>query len=86
MAARLADAKGDEAQALKTLEGGLKRYPQASNLERARAYLYRAELALRVGDRDLAAASLTTATSIELDAQERELIADEAAHITEILN
>src|SRR5262245_32026237 len=44
VAARLGDARGEDAQALKTLESGLSRYPKAPALDRARALLFRAEL------------------------------------------
>src|SRR5215207_6912526 len=45
VAARLGDAHGNEALALKTLESGLTRFADARAIELARAYLYRAELA-----------------------------------------
>src|SRR5687768_4804825 len=54
VAARLGDAHGDEATALKTLGNGLARFPEAAAIERAKAYLYRAELAVRTHDSDLA--------------------------------
>src|SRR5687768_14197094 len=44
VATRLGDAHGDEVKALRTLESGLKRFPEASVLHRAQALLYRAEL------------------------------------------
>ena len=53
VAARLGDAHGDEALALKTLENGLARFGEtAGTLELAKAYLYRAELAVRTKDQD----------------------------------
>lgn len=85
VAARLADAHGDEAQALKTLEGAIRRYPDAAAPERARAYLYRAELALRTGDHALARASLALASALTLTDDERAALADEFAHTAEIL-
>src|SRR5262245_46744229 len=47
VAARLGDAHGDELMALKTLENGLRRFTDATAIDRARAYLYQAELAVR---------------------------------------
>src|SRR5918997_3161465 len=46
VAARLGDARGDDAAALRTLENGIARYGDAPAMERARALLYRAELAV----------------------------------------
>ncbi len=85
VAARLGDARGDDALALKTLENGIKRYPGAAPLERVRAYLYRAELALRVQDAELARSSLRTAVAIELVEEEKTLVADELAHVKELV-
>jgi hypothetical protein len=85
VAARLGDAHGDEALALKTLESGLARFPSADAAELARAHLYRAELALRTGDPVLARSSLKAAESLELTAEERSALADEFAHMTELL-
>src|SRR5687768_6579001 len=66
VATRLGDAHGDEAQALKTLESGLARFTGAAALERARAYLYRAELAVRTSNLALAQASLAAVDALEL--------------------
>ena len=85
VAARLGDAKGDEAMALKTLENGLMRYTDAPNLDRARAYLYQAELAVRTKNRELAQSSLQAAKSLELTDDERAAIAEELAHATELV-
>src|SRR5690349_21538877 len=85
VAARLGDAHGDEALALKTLENGIARFPEAAAVERAKAYLYRAELAFRTGDHGLAQASLTAARSLELTEEERAALADEFAHVTELV-
>ena len=86
VATRLGDAHGDEALALKTLENGLARFPDAAVMERAKAYLYRAELAVRTGDHALAQSSLTTARSLALTDEEKNALADEFAHITELVN
>ena len=67
VAARLGDAHGDEALALKTLESGLTRFgADAEALDLAKAYLYRAELAVRTGDPGLARSSLAAAESLDL--------------------
>lgn len=86
VAARLGDAHGDEALALKTLENGLTRFPEAGILERARAYLYRAELAVRTNNYELARSSLIAAQSLELTDEERTALEDEFAHATELVN
>ena len=86
VAARLGDAHGDEALALKTLENGLRRFAGlAEPLELARAHLYRAELAVRTEDYELARSSLTAAQSLGLREEERSLLAEEFAHISEIV-
>jgi len=52
-AARLGDAHGDDARALKTLETGIARFGNAPAIDRARALLYCAELAVRLDDHAL---------------------------------
>jgi catechol 2,3-dioxygenase-like lactoylglutathione lyase family enzyme len=85
VAARLGDAHGDEALALKTLENGLGRFPEAPAMERARAYLYRAELAVRIKNADLAQTSFALARSMELTEMEQATIADEFGHVETLL-
>jgi len=85
-AARLGDSRGDEALALKTLEGGLARYPDAPRLDYAKAMLYRAELAVRLGRSALSRESLAAATAAELTADERAELADEAERTTELVH
>lgn len=85
VAARLGDAAGDDAKALKTLESGLTRYPDAPAVDRVRALLYRAELAVRVGKPKLAQASLTQAKAVKLDAATRASLAEELAHTAELV-
>lgn len=85
VAARLGDARGDEALALKTLDNGLARFANAPLIERARAYLYRAELAVRLHNAELARASLESARALELADDEQATIADEVAHVTELV-
>jgi catechol 2,3-dioxygenase-like lactoylglutathione lyase family enzyme len=86
VAARLGDAHGDEAQALKALENGLRRFPEAAAIERAKAYLYRAELAVRINDYPLAQSSLSTAQALTLTDEERTTLEEEFAHITELVD
>jgi catechol 2,3-dioxygenase-like lactoylglutathione lyase family enzyme len=85
VAARLGDAHGDEAQALKTLENGLKRYADAPMLDVARALLYRAELAVRLNDQALARSSLSSVLALKLGEEERAMIADELAQTSELV-
>ena len=86
VAARLGDAHGDEALALKTLENGLARFPDAEAVDLARVYLYRAELAVRTENHELARSSLSAAQSLELNDDERAALADEFAHVTELVH
>ena len=84
-AARLGDAHGDHAFALKLLDNGLAKFSDAPIIDRARALLYRAELAVRGGDRPAATGSLSEALSLDLSNDERTAIASELAHTTEIV-
>jgi len=86
VAARLGDAHGDEALALKTLESGLNRFADAAAIDLARAYLYRAELAVRTKDHELAQSSFTAAKSLELTDDEEAALRDEFAHVNELLH
>jgi hypothetical protein len=85
VAARLGDAHGDEAKALKTLENGLKRYPDAPRLDTARALLYRAELAIRLSDQELADLSLASVQALPLSEEEQAVIAGELAQTAELV-
>lgn len=86
VATRLGDAHGDEALALKTLESGLNRFGlSASPADLARAYLYRAELAVRTNDLALARSSLDAAEAVELSSDERTALADEFAGAAEVV-
>jgi catechol 2,3-dioxygenase-like lactoylglutathione lyase family enzyme len=86
VAARLGDAHGDEALALKTLENGLTRFTDARAVERAKAYLYRAELAVRTKNYELARSSLIAVQSLELSDDEKVALAEEFAHVKELVN
>lgn len=85
-AARLGDAHGDHAFALRLLENGLARFTDAPTMERVRALLYRAELAVRVGDRSTATKSLDEALSLAVTDQERTTLAAEIDHATELVD
>jgi catechol 2,3-dioxygenase-like lactoylglutathione lyase family enzyme len=84
-AARLGDSHGDEAKALQTLESGLARHPDAPRLDYAKAMLYRAELAVRLGRPALARESLAAAAVAELSTEERAELADEAERTAELV-
>jgi catechol 2,3-dioxygenase-like lactoylglutathione lyase family enzyme len=83
-AARLGDAKGDEEMALKTLESGLTRFADAPAIERARAFLYRAELAVRLKDSALADSSLAAVEALALTEDERASLAEEITQTAEL--
>ena len=85
VAARLGDAQGDDTVALNTLEKGVQKYPDAPALERARAYLYRAELAARLKNVGLAQESLTAVAALNLSDLERQSLAEELARTTELV-
>lgn len=85
VAARLGDAHGDEKQALKTLESGIKRFPDAPAIDRAKAYLYRAELAVRTKNLKLAKSSFALAKSLELSDDEKASVAEEFDHVEGLL-
>ncbi len=86
VATRLGDSHGDEVRALKALEDGLKQYPQAPILDYARAMLYRAELAVRVGNGELAKSSLSLVLALKMSKNEKTTIASELTHATELVN
>ncbi len=85
VAARLGGSHGDDALALKTLESGLKRFPEAPIVDYARALLYRAELAVGLGDPSLARSSLSAVVSLAMTDQEKVLIAAELTQTSELV-
>lgn len=85
VAARLGDAKGDEAMALRTLENALQRFPDAPAVDRVRALLYLAELATRVGNGDRARSSLAEAKGLALADEEQKALAAEFEHAAEVI-
>jgi catechol 2,3-dioxygenase-like lactoylglutathione lyase family enzyme len=84
-AARQGDSRGDDAAGLKMLENGLARFPDAPTVDRVRALLYRAELAVRLDDRSTATASLSEAQSLDLTDDERAAVEGDFAHATELV-
>jgi catechol 2,3-dioxygenase-like lactoylglutathione lyase family enzyme len=85
VAARLGDSHGDEALALQTLERGLARHGDAPPIELARAYLYRAELAHRTNNPELARSSLTSVQSLALSDEERASIEEELSYVASLV-
>jgi hypothetical protein len=86
VAARLADAKGDDAGAMATLDRAIDRYPDAPAIDRARALLFRADLAVRLGREEFAATTLAEALAIDLDDGDRESLAAEVSHVESLLS
>lgn len=85
-AARQGDARGDDRAALQLLAAGLARFADAPPIERVRALLYQAELAVRIGDAALATTSLADARAIELGADDRAALAVELDHAEELVS
>jgi catechol 2,3-dioxygenase-like lactoylglutathione lyase family enzyme len=85
VAARLADAHGDDKAAHKVIGGALERETDAPAVERARALLYRAELEIRLDRPDDARTSMTALASLDLDAEGRSAVADDLEHVTALL-
>ena len=85
VAARLADSHGDVPLALKTLESGIKRHREASGVDRARALLYRAELAVRVGEGGLARSTIDEVRALPLDPKDLELLAEEISYVSGLI-
>lgn len=85
-AARLGDAHGDETIALKTLENGITRFSDAPAIDRVQAFLYRAELAVRLNDHALAQSSLAAAQTLTLTDDETATIAEELARTAELVS
>ena len=85
VAARLGDSHDDEPRALATLISGLARHADATAGQKARAYLYRAELEARLGKLDDARTSLAAAADQPLGADERAQLEKDFAYVAEIL-
>ena len=85
-ARRLRASSSPPGSTVKTLESGIKRFPEAPAIERAKAYLYRAELAVRTKNLKLAKSSFELAKSLELSSDEKASVADEVTHVEGLLN
>jgi hypothetical protein len=85
VAARLADAHGDDAAGFRTLDSWLSKDHEASPIERARGLLYHAELAFRLGRPSVARDSLDAVGTLDLDAVERASLDEDVAHVTDLL-
>lgn len=69
-AARLGDAKGDDATAARMLDAALARHAEAPPAERVPALVYRAELAVRLGDAEGRRAALDAIRDLDPAAAE----------------
>jgi catechol 2,3-dioxygenase-like lactoylglutathione lyase family enzyme len=83
-AARQADSHGDEGAGIRILENGLARHADAPPAQRLPALVYLAELRLRTGDPDAAAALLADVEALELSAAERAALATDLATAAEL--
>jgi hypothetical protein len=83
-AARQADAHGDESAGIRVLVNGLARHTDAPPAQRIPALVYLAELRVRIGDRDAAAALLAEVAALELSAADREAVAGDLATAAEL--
>jgi catechol 2,3-dioxygenase-like lactoylglutathione lyase family enzyme len=86
LAARLGDAHGDDAKAIKTLESGLKKHADASPQLRARGLLYHVDLAMRLDRRSAARASLVAANALDLNDEERRILGEEWEHAAALIS
>lgn len=85
-AARQADSHGDEAAGIRMLETGLTRHAAAPPAQRVPALVYLAELHVRTGDRDAAAAVLAQVGALELSVAERAALAADLASAAQLLD
>jgi catechol 2,3-dioxygenase-like lactoylglutathione lyase family enzyme len=85
-AARQADSHGDDAAGIRMLETGLARHAGAPPAQRVPALVYLAELHVRTGDRDAAAAVLAQVAELELSGAEREALAADLASAAQMLD
>ena len=83
-AARQADAHGDESAGIRVLVNGLARHADAPVAQRLPALVYLAELRVRTGDRDAAAALLAEVAALDLSAADREALAGDLATAAEL--
>jgi hypothetical protein len=85
VAARLADAHGDDAGGLATLERMLAKHAGAPAIDRARALVNRADLAVRLDRQSLARASLDEIATLPLSDDERAGLAADIEYVEELL-
>lgn len=85
-AARQGDSRGSDVDALDVLDRGLSRFVDAPPAERAEALLYRAEIAVRLGRRDVAVESLVEARALTLTADEQARLAAGFSHVDELID
>jgi hypothetical protein len=85
-AARQGDSHGDEAAGIRMLEIGLARHADAPPVQRVPALVYLAELHVRTGDRDAAAAALAQVAELDLSDAEREALAADLASAAQLLD
>lgn len=83
-AARQGDAKGDHEIAVRKLDSALARHASAPPVERVPALVYRAELAVRMGDDAQARTTLAEIAALDLSEAARRTLADDLATATEI--
>jgi hypothetical protein len=83
-AARQADSHGDEEAGIRMLKIGLTRHAEAPDAQRLPALVYLAELRVRTGDRDSAAAVLAEVEAMKLSPDERESLAKDLATAAEL--
>ncbi|GAA1181150.1 bleomycin resistance protein [Pseudonocardia alaniniphila] len=83
-AARQADSRGDESAGIRVLENGLARHADAPPVQRLPALVYLAELRLRTGDREAAAALLAEVGALDLSAADREALTTDLATAGEL--
>ncbi|WP_043632610.1 bleomycin resistance protein [Nonomuraea candida] len=83
-AARQADSHGHDAAGIRVLENGLARHADAPAVQRLPALVYLAELRLRTGDREAAAALLSEVDALELTEDERQSVAKDLATAAEL--
>lgn len=86
VAARLADARGDDEAALKTLEQGIAKHATDPAVVLVRAQLYRVELLWRLQRQDEARQALQEAKTITLDTQELANIQKEMSVADELVS
>jgi thioredoxin-like negative regulator of GroEL len=83
-AARQGDAHGNELAAIAVLEAGLTRHADATVVEKVPVLVYLAELMVRIGDSERAAAVLAELQALDLDDAASAEVATELAEAVEL--